>query len=86
MRVYRAHAESLYALRAADLPERQNRHDRYRRLGVMVLRIKKGLALPKNDKGTRAQHVTTIKPATINPASPQFVTLSCDSLKKKTFH
>jgi hypothetical protein len=37
VRVYGADAESLYALWAANLPERQNRHDRHRRLGVTGL-------------------------------------------------
>jgi uncharacterized protein len=48
VRVYSANAESLYALRAAYLPERQNRHDRHRRLGVIVLSIKKDV-MPQND-------------------------------------
>jgi uncharacterized protein len=47
VRVYRADAESLYALRATNLPERQNRHDRHRRLGVIVLSIKKEATLQK---------------------------------------
>ena len=45
VRVYSADAEGLYALRAADLPERQNRHDRHRRLGVSVLSINKDVLL-----------------------------------------
>lgn len=47
VRVYGADAESLYALRATNLPERQNRHDRHRRLGVIGLSIKKDAALQK---------------------------------------
>jgi uncharacterized protein len=58
VRVYSADAEGLYALRAADLPERQNRHDRHRRLGVSVLSIKKDPKPQKDDNHKRVPLVT----------------------------